>query len=322
MPEDDKSKVVTTPVDERQAWIERHVRTSFKLVDKDLKKLVESDDYKYVCLVHVMYLKGQDSHVHRKSLQVFMETLDTRTLFFYYADSAPNTLSLSLNPPGITQKKIFFVLKTSKTKITQENIANVCVFGDIDSQPLQSLDLLARDIVLPVINEREKDTKVRSFFGKFLSKIFITIGQTEGRTLLPLPLDPPTETEEDQAETDQAKDRIHTLETALVTWTNQIKDVLKDDPESLFKTIQHPGPLDEVSFWKRKLKDLVSIRKQLQSNQIQTILITLRNTNSTYIPAFEKLMKDVDDAIYEAEQTDKYLVPLVQYFEKLQWEST
>lgn len=303
MPEDDKSKVVTTPVDERQAWIERHVRTSFKLVDKDLKKLVESDDYK-------------------KSLQVFMETLDTRTLFFYYADSAPNTLSLSLNPPGITQKKIFFVLKTSKTKITQENIANVCVFGDIDSQPLQSLDLLARDIVLPVINEREKDTKVRSFFGKFLSKIFITIGQTEGRTLLPLPLDPPTETEEDQAETDQAKDRIHTLETALVTWTNQIKDVLKDDPESLFKTIQHPGPLDEVSFWKRKLKDLVSIRKQLQSNQIQTILITLRNTNSTYIPAFEKLMKDVDDAIYEAEQTDKYLVPLVQYFEKLQWEST
>jgi len=51
MPEEDKSKL--PPIDERQAWIEKHVRTSFKLTEKDLKKLVETDDYKYVSLIYL-----------------------------------------------------------------------------------------------------------------------------------------------------------------------------------------------------------------------------------------------------------------------------
>jgi dynein heavy chain len=276
--------------------------------------------------------------VYRRAISTFCDASDCRHLFFHYPDAASTTIVVSLTVPSVFPKKGFFILKTSKVKITADNVTNVCVLGDIDQQPLQSLDMIARDILLPVMNDSSRDDKVRSFFGKFLSNMYVTIGQTEGKTLLPLPLDIATDdsstdsatTSSDDSDSDATnekldernKDRIHTLETAIITWNNQIKDVLKNDPENLFKLINNPGPLDEVAFWKSKCANLVSIRNQLQSPQIQTVLSSLRNTNSTYIQNFEKLIKEVDDAIHESEQSYKYLQPLIPYFKQIQWEST
>ena len=48
------------------------------------------------------------------------------------------------------------------------------------------------------------------------------------------------------------KERVHVLETAVVTWTRQIKNVLKLDPEQVLKSGAHPGPLAEVGFWRKK----------------------------------------------------------------------
>ena len=42
---------------------------------------------------------------------------------------------------------------------------------------------------------------------------------------------------------------MHVLETAVVTWTRQIKNVLKQDPEQVLKSGSHPGPLEELAFW-------------------------------------------------------------------------
>ena len=39
----------------------------------------------------------------------------------------------------------------------------------------------------------------------------------------------------------QDKDKIHILESAVVTWTRQIKQVLKADPEAAFK-VSSQGP--------------------------------------------------------------------------------
>ena len=39
-----------------------------------------------------------------------------------------------------------------------------------------------------------------------------------------------------------SKDRIHLLEGAVITWTKQIKNVLKQDPESMLKQGLHPTP--------------------------------------------------------------------------------
>ena len=61
--------------------------------------------------------------------------------------------------------------------------------------------------------------------------MFVTLGQTKGQTLLPLP---PSDGAQEEVVL-QDKDKIHILESAVVTWTRQIKQVLKADPEAAFK---------------------------------------------------------------------------------------
>ena len=62
--------------------------------------------------------------------------------------------------------------------------------------------------------------------------VFVTIGQVKGQTLLPLP---PSDIEPQEPVVLHDKDKIHILEGAVITWTRQIKDVLKADSESALK---------------------------------------------------------------------------------------
>ena len=64
-------------------------------------------------------------------------------------------------------------------------------------------------------------------FQRLVAGIYVTIGQVQGKTLLPLP--PVELSSADRASKD--KERVHVLETAVVTWTRQIKNVLKTEPE-------------------------------------------------------------------------------------------
>ena len=84
---------------------------------------------------------------------------------------------------------------------------------------------------------------------------------------------------------------------------------------------QHPGPLKELEFWGSKAADLDSIKEQLESAKIQAVTEILKRTQSTYLPAFEKLIEEVDSAREEAKQNYKYLSPMKPYFERLKFDS-
>jgi len=70
------------------------------------------------------------------------------------------------------------------------------------------------------------------------------------------------------------------LESAVVTWTRQIKNVLKTDPEAALKDGQHPGPLVEVDFWTAKAQNLNSIYEQLSGPKIRKVGCAFGNTES------------------------------------------
>jgi len=76
---------------------------------------------------------------------------------------------------------------------------------------------------------------------------------------------------------------------AIITWTKQIKNVLKQDPESALKNGNHPDPLTEVDFWKNKSDNLNSICDQLNSERIKKVLKFLEQNKSTYTMPFSKL---------------------------------
>eukprot|EP01052_Picozoa_sp_SAG31_P084608 SAG31_NODE_44955_length_260_cov_1.291925_1_plen_60_part_01 len=54
------------------------------------------------------------------------------------------------------------------------------------------------------------------------------------------------------------------LETSIITWTRQIKDVLKADSEEDLRAGKHVGPDVEIAFWQYKANNLDAIFEQLQ----------------------------------------------------------
>lgn len=94
----------------------------------------------------------------------------------------------------------------------------------------------------------------------FLAQSHVTLGQIVGQTRLPLP---PADTI--QSEKFSRKDKALIFEGSVVTWTKQIRHVLKLDPETELRKGNNPGPMTEIDFWKNKADNLNSVWKQLNS---------------------------------------------------------
>jgi dynein heavy chain len=161
-----------------------------------------------------------------------------------------------VNPPEKFKKKTLCFLKLNAVPIAPGNVNQEVIYGDFGDVPLEHLSVLAQEVFLPMLcNPRNQvgwpeviTKEVVENLHKFIANVYVTIGQTKGKTLLPLP---PT----DSGAGDKGlrdKDQIHVLESAIVTWTRQIKGVLKTDPEAALKDGLNPGPLTELEFWEDK----------------------------------------------------------------------
>ena len=76
--------------------------------------------------------------------------------------------------------------------------------------------------------------------------------------MLPLPSHKLT-----QSDNTPDKDKAHVFESSIITWTKQIKNVLKLEPDQALKQGNNPGPMTEITFWQNKAENLNSIYDQL-----------------------------------------------------------
>ncbi|KAL7489135.1 hypothetical protein ACHAW6_014715 [Cyclotella cf. meneghiniana] len=148
-------------------------------------------------------------------------------------------------------------------------------------------------------------------FHLFLSSTAILCGQVNAETRLPTP----PMNEDDLCP--EASNRISLLEGTIITWTKQIKNVLKQDPELQLKLGFHPTPDVEIAFWKNKANSLNSIFEQLQSPGVRRILQALDQAKSTYCAPFARLCKEVYAARLEANDNMKHLKTLENWINKL-----
>ena len=134
---------------------------------------------------------------------------------------------------------------------------------------------LAQEVYFPLLtNPRNQEgwpevitKEVQESLHRFLAQVYITIGNTQGITLLPLP---PNHGAAIIDNSGRDKDRIHVLESAVVMWTKQIKSILKQDPETALKN-GHPGPEVELEFWRNKAENLNSLHQQLSGEKIRKV---------------------------------------------------
>lgn len=158
-----------------------------------------------------------------------------------------------------------------------------------------------------------------------LSSVKVAMGQTQGKTLLPLPpgemLNAAPAKSGDSHSAANAKgdkDRVHILESSVVMWTDRINVALGRHAESVFVNgsgaQQNPGPLVGIEFWMSKQTDLDEILKQLNGPQITKVNKVLEIIRSPYHSAFQKIIRQLEEAYTEAKDNCKYLVSIKPLF--------
>ena len=280
-------------------WIESRVRTCFKHIKNEKLK------------------KAFASEPNKQSMEEFCSNKMVPTLFFV-GDALLATNELPSSLPK-RQKVVYFLKLQITGEVTGENILEEVASGEFNDNMVNNLETVLERVFVPLVGNHANQSnwgevaskEVTDKLHSFLANVSITLGQMRGKACLPLP---PVEPASGNS---NYKDRVHLLESAVITWTKQIKQILKQDPESLLKKKDHPSPEAELNFWKFQSINLNSIFEQLQSDAVRKVLRFLDLSKSTYCTPFAKLCKEVFSARLEANDNRKYLETLRDLFGQL-----
>jgi dynein heavy chain len=201
------------------------------------------------------------------------------------ASTSPTELS-----PGKPGRKVIYFLKRTATELTAANMAEHVLLGELSAEPLKHLQQIIHEVYMPVLSHPANqvgwgDVVTKEIMDKmhtFLANVSIMLSQTEGKTCLPLPPVDGGGRRASVAAAQSNKDRIHSLEGAVITWTKQIKGVLKQDPEHLLKQGLNPTPDKELVFWGSKAANLNAIYEQLPSSARRRLRRGWRPTTTSF----------------------------------------
>ncbi|KAJ1491167.1 dynein heavy chain, N-terminal region 1-domain-containing protein, partial [Baffinella frigidus] len=266
------------------------------------------------------------SEAGEKMLSGFCDS-QNRCLYIFEAEGM---VTGSTMPPVVSKLKktlIFSKEEDPETdSISIDELPKRVAVTEVSPDTIRQLMSLSKEIYFPLLTHPGNQDgwpdviakELTENLHKFLANTYVTMGHMEGETLLPLP---PDDVYSSMEKNQHDKDSVHVLETAVVAWTRQIKDVLRLDPETVLKGGGHPGPMAEVDFWQNKAKNLNSIHEQLSSDKVRKVIKVLEVTKSTYFPAFNRLCKEVAQARMEANDNKVYLGAVEAYITRLSNES-
>ena len=308
-------------IDKRFIWLQHRLMNSMRFKSLELKKIFENDD-------------------NCAQLIDFMDVADNRKIFFY---TSGNNYIFRLEPPVDTKKKFMYITKLKREKLIDVNtLMNNVVMGDLNTDTLQYLHIIAKDIFFPLIrnkmNLQVSDTSVKalqSYTQTLINQILITLGLSKDRTLLPCPLfNLPT----DLSNAVKDKDLIFQIECTFVAWSIQIKEAIKSTPEhnyekhnksmiksnsdknidniSTYSTNELQGvsdhyfPLDEIEFWKNKTENLENLEAELYKPDIIVIRKIIEKIDSPYSQPFNLLMHELSESLTQSRENYIELKPL------------
>ena len=232
----------------------------------------------------------------------------------------PESLKIVVAMPRLSKTKFLAISKTVG-ELTEANIHSGTFVDEIGGMSsFENLELISTKVLLPVLSNQMNQMswgnltsrEISDCFHSFLSSSTIICGQVKGETRLPTPL-----SYGDNCSLTESTNRTSLFESSIITWTKQIKNVLKQDPEAQLKLGFHPTPDVEILFWKNKANNLNSIFEQLQNTETRRVLEALDKAKSTYCITFARICKEVYAARHEANDNMKHLKALEKWVNKL-----
>uniref|UniRef100_H0X4M8 Dynein axonemal heavy chain 17 n=1 Tax=Otolemur garnettii TaxID=30611 RepID=H0X4M8_OTOGA len=226
-------------------------------------------------------------------------------------------------------KGVYFI-KTRPDNITKENYKSRLLYGDISPTPVEQLIAVVEEILYSLLNQSENMDEWPRVVSEDIVKqvhrlkndMFVMGGKIKGKTLLPIPehlgsLDGTLESMERLPST-LDNSLLHAIETIIIDWSHQIRDVLSKDSAQALLDGLNPLPRVEFEFWDARLLNLKCIHEQLNRPKVNKIVEILEKAKSCYWPALQNVYMNVTEGLKEAEDIVLYLKPLRVLLEEME----
>ncbi|XP_055262069.1 dynein axonemal heavy chain 2 isoform X3 [Moschus berezovskii] len=226
-------------------------------------------------------------------------------------------LKLDLGMPVQTQNQIVYFIRQAPVPITPENFEETVQFGTVRGAYIPALLRLLSGVFAPQIFKNTTwPESIRNHFASHLHRFLACLTDTryklEGHTVLYIPTEAMNMKPEVVV---KDKELVQRLETSMIHWTRQIKEVLS--AQESVETGENLGPLEEIEFWRNRCMDLSGISKQLVKPGVKHIESILRLAKSSYLAPFMKLAQQIQDGSRQAQSNLTFLSILKEPYQEL-----
>ena len=271
-----------------------------------VKSLVVLPDYE-----STMWTADHDSLL----LEFVTSTSSSKLVAFIDDSSRAPEFHVQTTLPAAGQKfkeMIYFILDINEAQndpLTELNFEKKVQYGTLSKNSIESLLKIMQGLYVPLFLEnRSWPDSVRKDFNnqlhKFMAFLTDTTFQIQGHTVLYVP----NESIDDAEVSAREKDVVQRLESLILHWTRQIKEVVNNQHTT--ETTENSGPLDEIQFWRSRCDDLSGISDQLNRADVQQIIRVLEIAKSSYLEQFLRLSNMIKEGTIQAHDNLKFLSSL------------
>ncbi|XP_078526452.1 dynein axonemal heavy chain 2 isoform X1 [Lissotriton helveticus] len=252
---------------------------------------------------------------HDMVMDRFLENV-AENLLVVYLDPVAG-LKVELKMPTQSVDQIMYFIRKENATLRPETLEDNLQFGSVRGGHIEALLRLMNGIYAPqFFSITSWPESIKNHFAaqlhRFLASLTDTRYKLQGHTVLYIPIEAMNIQPEKAI---QDKELVQRLETCMVHWTRQIKEVLS--AQEALETGENSGPLEEIEFWADRVSDLSGISQQLDKPGVKHIEAILQLSKSSYITPFQKLSKQIQDGSQQAQSNLSFLSILKAPYEQL-----
>ena len=173
---------------------------------------------------------AQDDN-HMNALKKFCDS-DDRCVFVFEGDGELQVNSRPPPPDKMGKKILAFTKNEADAGVELAEIGEKITMTELSSDAVRQIMALSKEVYFPMLTNPGNQKgwpeviakELTENLHRFLAQTFVTMGHMSGETLLPLP---PDEVFTNMEKNQQDKDSVHVLESAVIDWTKQIRDILR-----------------------------------------------------------------------------------------------
>lgn len=258
----------------------------------------------------------------------FLNNVDIKKILFVKSGA---TMSPSLNEfPSIKGKFIYFLRRSDRELITEENCTQAMLVGSCSENPIRDFSVYVNNAIVPLLMNplnQENWPKVlsdemRRKIQDLRNSITEAMAALNDQTVLPLPVTLPTLMKiAPQILNGDLSELTFTLlesiEQIVLRWSRSVFAYNSRSSYDIFEIKKWATIDDEADFWRKRLNNLKNIFHQLRTKETKTLALILEASKSVYINQMKRIISSVAANYEEACDIDLYLKPLQNQLDKM-----